>query len=66
MSRKCQVTGKTFNNGYAVSHSHKRSKKKQHVNLQKKRIWSASSKKWITLTLSTKALRSLNNMKIIL
>nr|YP_010336498.1 ribosomal protein L28 [Rhodospora sordida]UNJ14904.1 ribosomal protein L28 [Rhodospora sordida] len=64
MGKKCQVTGKTFNNGYAVSHSHKRNKKRQQVNLQKKRIWSLNRREWVVLTLSTKALRSLNNMKI--
>lgn len=64
MGKKCQITGKTSNNGYAVSHSHHRTKKKQHVNLQKKKIWSSKQNKWITVVLSTKALKSLNQMKI--
>lgn len=59
MGRKCEITGKTFNNGYAVSHSHRRTKKRQLANLQKKRIWVAGLNKWVTLTISTKALRSL-------
>ena len=38
MSRKCQLTGKKANNGYAVSHSHIRTHKLQHANLQQNRI----------------------------
>nr|YP_010336300.1 ribosomal protein L28 [Goniotrichopsis reniformis]UNJ14706.1 ribosomal protein L28 [Goniotrichopsis reniformis] len=64
MGKQCQITGKVFNNAYAVSHSHVRTKKRQHINLQKKKIWSFSKNRWITLTLSTKALKSLNQMKI--
>nr|YP_009296791.1 ribosomal protein L28 [Bangiopsis subsimplex]AOM66134.1 ribosomal protein L28 [Bangiopsis subsimplex]ARO90309.1 50S ribosomal protein L28 [Bangiopsis subsimplex] len=59
MVKKCKLSGKSFNNGYSVSHSHKRTKKRQYVNLQKKRIWSETQQKWITITLSTKALKSL-------
>ena len=36
MSRVCELTGAKANNGMAVSHSHIRTKKLQHVNLQKK------------------------------
>jgi hypothetical protein len=32
--RKCQLTGKRANNGYTVSFSHIRNKKKQEANLQ--------------------------------
>ncbi|MBC7822681.1 MAG: 50S ribosomal protein L28 [Candidatus Parcubacteria bacterium] len=59
MSRKCQLTGKKANNGMAVSHSHRRTKKLQEVNLQSKRVWWAEGKRWIRLKLSTKAIKTL-------
>lgn len=59
MSRKCQITHKTSNNGWKVSHSHVRNKSIQYVNLQHKRIWSTKQNKWIKLKISTKAIKSL-------
>jgi large subunit ribosomal protein L28 len=59
MSRVCQLTGKSANNGYAVSHSHRRTKKLQEVNLQWKRIWWAEGKRFVRLRLSTSAIKTL-------
>jgi large subunit ribosomal protein L28 len=59
MSRVCQLTGKKANNAFAVSHSHRRTKKVQEVNLQWKRIWWAEGKRWVRLRLSTKAIKTL-------
>jgi large subunit ribosomal protein L28 len=59
MSRICTLTGKKANNAYAVSHSHRRTKKLQEVNLQWKRIWWAEGKRWVRLRLSTKAIKTL-------
>jgi large subunit ribosomal protein L28 len=59
MSRKCQLTGKKANNAYAVSHSHRRTKKLQEVNLQWKRVWWAQGNRWVKLQLSTKAIKTL-------
>jgi large subunit ribosomal protein L28 len=59
MSRRCQLTGKKANNAYAVSHSHRRTKKLQQVNLQWKRIWVAQENRWVKIRLSTKALKTL-------
>ncbi|MGD1902788.1 MAG: 50S ribosomal protein L28 [Geitlerinemataceae cyanobacterium] len=61
MGRKCQLTGKKANNGYAVSHSHRRTKRLQGANLQTKRIWWPEGKRWVKIKLSTKALKTLNN-----
>ena len=58
MSRKCQLTGKKANNAYLVSHSHRRTKRLQHANLQDKRIWWERGKRWVKLRLSTKALKT--------
>lgn len=61
MSRRCQLTGKKANNANAVSHSVRRTKKLQEVNLQEKRIWWEGGKRFIKLRLSTKAIKTLNN-----
>ena len=59
MSKICQISGKKANNGYSISHSHIRTKKRQNVNLQTKRIWSIEKNKWIKVRISTKALKTL-------
>ncbi|MGD1850376.1 MAG: 50S ribosomal protein L28 [Cyanophyceae cyanobacterium] len=64
MSRKCQLTGKKANNGFAVSHSHRRTKKLQQVNLQAKRVWWPQGNRWVRLRLSTTAIKTLNNKGI--
>ncbi|MGL6280967.1 MAG: 50S ribosomal protein L28 [Microcoleaceae cyanobacterium] len=59
MSRRCQLTGKKANNGFAVSHSHVRTHKLQEVNLQWKRVWWEQGNRWVRLRLSTKAIKTL-------
>ena len=59
MSRVCQLSGTRANNGMAVSHSHIRTKKLQQANLQKKRIWWEEEKKWISLRISTRTLKTI-------
>jgi large subunit ribosomal protein L28 len=59
MSRVCQLTGKKANNAFAISHSHRRTKKLQQPNLQWKRIWWAEGNRWVRLRISTKAIKSL-------
>lgn len=59
MSRKCQLTGKKANNAFAVSHSHRRTKKLQQANLQWKRVWWAEGNRFVRLKLSTKAIKTI-------
>ncbi|MFN7677195.1 MAG: 50S ribosomal protein L28 [Cyanobacteriota bacterium] len=59
MSRVCALTGQRANNGMAVSHSHVRTKKLQQVNLQKRRLWWAEGKRFVTLRVSTRALKTI-------
>lgn len=59
MGRKCSITGKKANNGYQVSHSHIRTHKLQHANLQWKKIWNIKTNQWIKVKISTKALKTL-------
>jgi len=62
MSKICKISNKKANNGYTVSHSHVRTKKKQQVNLQNKKIWSISKNKWIKIKICTKIIKSLHKM----
>lgn len=64
MGRKCQITGKKANNAMAISHSHRRNKRLQHVNLQWKRVWWQEGNRWVRLRLSTKAIKTLERRGI--
>lgn len=59
MARRCVLTGKRPNTANKVSHSNIKTKKRQLPNLQKKRIWYAEENRFVTLRLSTRALRTL-------
>jgi large subunit ribosomal protein L28 len=58
MSRVCQLTGKKPLSGNNVSHANNRTKRRQLPNLKVKRIWIPEENRFITLKLSTRALRT--------
>jgi large subunit ribosomal protein L28 len=60
MSKVCQLTGKTVQYGNNVSHANNRTRRRFLPNLQKKRIWVAEENRFITLRISTRALRTLD------
>ncbi len=60
MARRCPLTGKRPNVANKVSHSNIKTKKRQLPNLQRKRLWLEDEQRWVTLRLSTRALRTLN------
>ena len=60
MSRVCELTGKKALVGNNVSHAMNRTKRKFKVNLVKKRFYLAKEDKWITLKVSTRALKNIN------
>ena len=64
MGRKCQLTGKKANNAYAISHSHRRTKKLQEANLQTKRVWWPQGNRWVKLRLATKAIKTLEHKSL--
>lgn len=57
MSRVCQVTGKAPSFGHAVSHSHRRTKRRFDPNIQNKRYWLPSEQRFVRLRLSVKGMR---------
>jgi len=60
MSRVCELTGKKAMSGNNVSFSNKKSKRKFNVNLTRKRFYLAEEDQWITLRVSTSALKNIN------
>nr|YP_009332733.1 ribosomal protein L28 [Membranoptera weeksiae]YP_009332951.1 ribosomal protein L28 [Membranoptera tenuis]AHZ94745.1 ribosomal protein L28 [Membranoptera weeksiae]AKL79207.1 ribosomal protein L28 [Membranoptera tenuis] len=64
MSKVCKISNKKANNGYSISHSHVKTKKKQNVNLQNKKIWSISKKCWLKIRVSTKIIKSLHKIDL--
>ncbi len=60
MARICDLTGKRPNVAHKVSHSNIKTKTRQLPNLQVKRVWWEEEKKFVTLKLSTRALRTLS------
>ena len=64
MSRVCQITGKKVVAGNNVSHSNKKTKRKFYPNLQTKKFYIPEEEKWITLKVSTTAIRNINKKGI--
>lgn len=60
MARVCQVTGKRPITGNKVSHSNIKTKRRFLPNLQTKRFFLAEEDKWITIKLSSEAIRTIN------
>jgi large subunit ribosomal protein L28 len=59
MARKCVVTGRGTAYGNAVSHSHKKTRRIWKINVVKKSIFLEDENRWVTVKLSTRALRTL-------
>lgn len=60
MSKVCELTGKKAMVGNNVSHAMNKTKRKFGANLIKKRFYLVEEDKWITLRLSTSALKTIN------
>tara|TARA_R110000868_G_scaffold1389_20_gene10806 strand:- start:5984 stop:6223 length:240 start_codon:yes stop_codon:yes gene_type:complete len=64
MSRVCELTGKKAMVGNNVSHAMNRTKRKFNANLVKKRFYIPEEDNWITLKVSTSALKTINKIGI--
>lgn len=60
MARVCQVTGKKPITGHKVSFSNKKSKRRFLPNLQTKRFFLVEEDRWVTLKVSSDAIRTIN------
>jgi large subunit ribosomal protein L28 len=64
MSRVCELTGKKAMVGNNVSHAMNKTKRKFDVNLMKKRFYIPEEDKWVTLRVSTSAIKNINKKGI--
>lgn len=64
MSRVCDLTGKKAIVGNHVSHSNHKVKRRFYPNLQVKKFWLPEENRWITLKVSTSAMRTINKKGI--
>ncbi|UGQ15649.1 50S ribosomal protein L28 [Yinghuangia sp. ASG 101] len=64
MSAHCQVSGRKPAFGNAISHSHRRTRRRFDPNIQRKRYWLASEGRYVTLTLSAKGIKTVDRRGI--
>ena len=60
MSKVCQITGKKVVSGNNVSFSNRKTKRKFLPNLQTKKFYIPEENKWITLKVSSAAIRTID------
>ena len=60
MARVCEVTGRKPVTGHKVSFSNKKALRRFLPNLQTKRFFLAEEDRWVTLKLTTDAVRTIN------
>jgi len=64
MARVCQITGKRPQKGNHVSHANNKTRRRFLPNLQYRRFWLESEKRWIRLRVSQKGLRTIDKKGI--
>ncbi len=64
MAKVCVVTGKRPMFGNNVSHANNKTRRRFEPNLQKKRFWIPSEKRWIRMRVSAKAIKIIYNKGI--
>ncbi len=60
MSAHCQLTGARPGFGNAISHSHRRTSRRFDPNIQRKRYWLPSEGRHVRLTLSARAIKTVD------
>ncbi|MET8704928.1 50S ribosomal protein L28 [Streptomyces californicus] len=64
MSAHCQLTGSKPGFGNNISHSHRRTSRRFDPNVQRKRYWLPSEGRHVRLTLSARAIRTIDGIGI--
>ncbi|WP_035844338.1 50S ribosomal protein L28 [Kitasatospora azatica] len=64
MSAHCQLTGRKPGFGNAISHSHRRTRRRFDPNIQTKRYWLPSEGRVVRLTLSAKGIKTVDKLGI--
>ena len=60
MSAHCQVTGRKPSFGESVSHSHRRTNRRWNPNIQRRRYYLPSEDRYVTLSVSTKGIKTID------
>lgn len=60
MSADCQLTGSQPGFGNAISHSHRRTSRRFDPNVQRKRYWLPGEGRHVRLTLSARAIKTID------
>jgi large subunit ribosomal protein L28 len=61
---KSDITGKRKLKGHNVSHSNIKTKRWQNVNIQTRRIWVPELKRFVTLNLTTRDIRTIDKIGV--
>lgn len=64
MSRVCQVTGKAPRFGNTVSHANNKKRRRYLPNLHTHRFWLEKEKRFVSLRVSTRGLRTIDKLGI--
>lgn len=64
LSAHCQLTGAKPGFGNKISHSHRRTSRRFDPNIQNKRYWLASEGRHVRLTLSAKAIKTVDSIGV--
>ena len=59
MSRVCEITGKRPSVGNRVSHANNKKRRRFLPNLHTQRFWLEGEKRWVSLRISTRGLRTI-------
>ena len=62
MSRRCEISGKTHQNGHRVSHANNKTHHKFESNLQTKRLFVPELGKYVRVRVSTRVLRTIDKL----
>jgi large subunit ribosomal protein L28 len=64
MSRICKLMGKRPRVGNNVSHANNKTKRRFLPNLQKRRLWLSSQKRYVTLKISMRGLKLIDKIGV--
>ena len=64
MTRECEVTGKRPVAGNNVSHANNRTRRRFLPNLHNRRFWVESENRWVSMKISSAALRTIDKLGI--
>ena len=64
MTRECEVTGKRPVSGNNVSHANNRTRSRFLPNLHNRRFWVETENRWVSMRISSAALRTIDKLGI--